>query len=98
MTPIPEGKTEITLAESPQIAPLGVTETVLAKKLEAVSDEFELEEYRQVLKERQFIMTRFMQAVGLFVTLSGFALKELIDANPVKRILLLAALFTVLNT
>ena len=58
---------------------------------------FELEEYKQVLKERHFIMTRYIQAVGLYVTLSGFALKELVDQVPINRVWLLASLFSVLN-
>jgi len=58
---------------------------------------FELEEYIQVLHERQFVMTRYMQAVGLYVTLSGFALKELVGASSANRVWILFILLTVLN-
>jgi hypothetical protein len=64
---------------------------------EKSSSRFELEEYKQVLMERQFVMTRYMQAIGLYVTLSGFALKELADANSLNRVWVLGSLFTVLN-
>src|ERR1017187_3366710 len=58
---------------------------------------FELEEYKQVLNERHFVMTRYIQAVGLYVTLSGFALNELLKPAPMNRTWLLASLFSVLN-
>lgn len=58
---------------------------------------FELEEYKQVLNERQFVMTRYMQAVGLYLTLSGFALRELLDAPSSYRVWILSTIFTALN-
>src|ERR1039458_6568058 len=61
------------------------------------SEAFQVEEYKQVLKERHFVMTRFMQAVGLYLTLSGFALNELVQTKAKGRIVLLVALFTTLN-
>ncbi len=38
-----------------------------------------------------------MQAVGLYVTLSGFALRELVEQEPMNRVWLLVALFSALN-
>jgi hypothetical protein len=61
------------------------------------SEAFQVGEYKQVLKERHFVMTRFMQAVGLYLTLSGFALNELVQTKAKGRIVLLVALFTTLN-
>jgi hypothetical protein len=58
---------------------------------------FELEEYKQVLKERHFVMTRYMQAVGLYLALSGFALRELSSAQSASQVWLLAVSFTLLN-
>src|SRR5664280_547379 len=63
-----------------------------------LSEAFQVEEYRQVLKERHFVMTRFMQAVGLYLALSSFALKELVEAQSITRVVVLASLFTILNT
>lgn len=50
-----------------------------------------------MLDERQFIMTRYMQALGLYVTLSGFALKELVDSRSTGRVWILVVLLTVVN-
>jgi|ERR1035437_1444309 hypothetical protein len=61
------------------------------------SEAFQVEEYRQVLKERHFVMTRFMQAVGLYLTLSGFALNELVQTRSKTRVVVLVTLFTILN-
>ena len=58
---------------------------------------FELEEYKQVLRERQFVMKSYMQAVGLYLALSGFALKELLDARSAYRTWILAGAFTLAN-
>jgi hypothetical protein len=58
---------------------------------------FEVEEYRQVLQERHFVMTRYMQAIGLYLALSGFALRELIGAESIWSLLLLGGTFTGLN-
>jgi hypothetical protein len=64
------------------------------------SEAFQVEEYKQVLKERHFVMTRFMQAVGLYLALSGFALKALVQVQSIAipRVVLLVTLFTILNT
>jgi len=58
---------------------------------------FELEEYKHVLKERRFVMTRYMQALGLYLALSGFALGELSSAKSASQVWLLALSFTLLN-
>lgn len=57
-----------------------------------------LEEYRQVVEERRFVMTRYVQAIGLYLALAGFGLKELIAAPSEVVVWLLSALFTALNT
>lgn len=62
------------------------------------SEAFQVEEYKQVLNERHFVMTRFMQAVGLYLALSGFALKELVETLAITRVVVLVALLTILNT
>jgi len=64
---------------------------------DATKRDFELEEYRQVLEERRFVMTRYMQAVGLYLALAGFAGKELLDARSPGRLWLLAVLLSSLN-
>jgi hypothetical protein len=69
----------------------------LSSPLKNPTPQFELEEYKQVLIERQFVMSRYMQAVGLYLALSGFALRELLDAKPGLRTWFLAILFSVLN-
>ncbi len=65
--------------------------------VDRIRERFELEEYKQVLNERQFVMTRYMQAVGLYVTLSGLGLKQLAEASEIPRVWFLALLFTSLN-
>jgi len=62
-----------------------------------VNLEFELEEYKQVLEERRFVMTRCMQAIGLYLALSGFAVKQLLDARSPVLLCLLAVILTLLN-
>jgi sulfite exporter TauE/SafE len=59
--------------------------------------EFALEEYRQVLKERRFVMTRYMQAVGLYLALSGFAVREVVDARTLLWAGIVAGVVTILN-
>lgn len=74
-----------------------ITATTADQPPEEASPQFELEEYKQVLLERQFVMSRYMQAVGLYLALSGFALRELLDAKTEPRAYFLAILFSTLN-
>ena len=58
----------------------------------------QLEEYRQVILERRFVMTRYMQAIALYLALSYFGLNQLTAATtPLPMVAVLAALFTFLN-
>jgi len=43
-------------------------------------------------------MTRYMQAIGLYLALSGFTLKELVGAQESTLIWILAALLTLVNS
>ena len=61
------------------------------------STQFIVEEYRQVLAERKFVATSTMQAVGLYLALPGFGLKELVDANPPRVAVFYAAILMALN-
>lgn len=57
----------------------------------------QLEEYKQIVAERRFVMTSYMQAIGLYLALSGFALREVVTAEvPLIRCLLASAI-TFLN-
>ena len=57
-----------------------------------------LEEYKQILKERHFVMTRYMQAVGLYLLLSSYVLTQLLKDNiPRQQLWLLGTAFSVLN-
>ncbi len=59
--------------------------------------EFRLEEYKQVVAERRFVMTRYMQALGLYLMLAGFAARELAGARSRFLATLLLAVFTIFN-
>src|ERR1700720_2449055 len=59
--------------------------------------EFAVEEYKQVLEERRMVMTRFIQAVGFYLALSGFGLRELISTSARPFVVTLSILFSVLN-
>jgi small-conductance mechanosensitive channel len=58
---------------------------------------FELDEYKEVINERRFVMTRYMQALALYLALSGFAAKELINTPSLLLLWLMGAAFTLLN-
>ena len=56
-----------------------------------------LEEFRQVVEDRRYVMTRYIQAVGLYLALAAFALKELVSAPSLPLPFLTAALHSTLN-
>ena len=86
---VPNGPEMLKGAEVPQ-------EATVSRGSEAPKAEFELEEYKQVLCERRFVMTRFMQAVALYLALSAFAAKEMVEMD-VHVASMLEVCFTVLN-
>lgn len=59
--------------------------------------EFAVEEYKQVLEEGRMIMTRYIQAIGLYLALSGFGLKELVATRSHSLVLAASIVFTMLN-
>ena len=59
--------------------------------------EFALEEYKQVLEERRTVLTRYVQAVGFYLALSGFGLRELVTVSTPALILGSSILFSILN-
>ena len=60
--------------------------------------QIELEEYRQVLEERRFVMTRYMQAIGLYLLLSSWVLKLILDMKVGVELWALLISFSVLNS
>lgn len=56
-----------------------------------------LEEYKLLVKERRFVMTRFIQAVALYMALCGFAVREVIVARSVLILVLVTLAFTFLT-
>jgi hypothetical protein len=61
------------------------------------SPEFAIEEYKQVLEERRMVMTRYIQAVGFYLALSGFGLRELITTSSKPVVLGASIVFSALN-
>ncbi len=38
-----------------------------------------LEEYKLLIEERRFVMTRYMQGIAIYLALMGFAIKEIVS-------------------
>jgi hypothetical protein len=57
----------------------------------------QLEEYRQLTLERRFVMTRYMQAIALYLALSYFGLRELTTTPSLPIVAVMTTLFTFLN-
>jgi uncharacterized membrane protein len=62
-----------------------------------ISARFKIEEYRQIMIERRFVMTRYMQAVGFYLVLSAFVLRQLMSIDRLRTAWLLVCVFTGLN-
>ena len=83
-----------------QVASEGVTRQSPQAATESptpVSQQVSLEEFKHVAEERRFVMNRYMQAVGLYLALSGWGLKELFETPPLLVVCIWGASYTGLN-
>ena len=58
------------------------------------SAEMILEEYKLINERTQFVMTRYMQALALYLTFVGLGIKEVLDSNTPMRTMVLATALT----
>jgi hypothetical protein len=56
-----------------------------------------LEEWKQLIEERRFVMRSYMQALALYLALGGYALKELLASESPLLAILIGLFFTSLN-
>lgn len=57
----------------------------------------ELQEWKQVIEERRFVMLSYMQALALYLALGGYALKELLGENSLPIVIMTGIFFTCIN-
>ena len=56
-----------------------------------------LEEYKVLVDQNRFVMTRYMQAAAIYIALIGFSLKEVITVDQLTIMLILSTLISLLN-
>jgi hypothetical protein len=61
------------------------------------NSQFEIEDYRQILEERRFVMTRYMQALWLYLALSGYGLSKLLELKSATLIYGVGIAYSLLN-
>lgn len=64
---------------------------------ELPAHEYLLEEFKHVAAEVQFVMTKYMQTMALYLALTGFATKELVDSVSLPLAVILFLTLTALN-
>lgn len=61
------------------------------------ADDIVLEEYRALVEERRFVMTRYTQAIGLYLALVAFLVSRLGDLQTGREAVIVVSAFTLLN-
>jgi len=61
------------------------------------TNEQTIEEYKTIIEERRFVMSRYMQAIALYLALVAFSFKELLSANSGLMTILLLVFVTMAN-
>ncbi len=56
-----------------------------------------IEEYKTIIEDRRFVMSRYMQALSFYLALVAFTLKEMVETKSTSTGLLIAAFVTATN-
>lgn len=64
---------------------------------EAPDEDKILEEYKILVEESRFVMTKYMQALGLYLALMGFGVKEILSASSAEYTIIITFLMSCLN-